>query len=498
MVDANSAKQKPAPNDAGPAAGIRRGRTALRRYSCSRPIALALTDGVVSPTTTVFDYGCGLGGDVEYLQRRGVQASGWDPHHAPDASIEEADVVHLGYVLNVIEDPRERVETLTRAYALARRALVVSVRVERGIDAGVEYGDGIITGAGTFQKFYTQPEFISYIETILGRRPYVASVGVAYVFRNETDEAELLARNAFSSRSDVRTELVEEFGRNRCAKAYVQRAMELGRLPLPIEFDGYEALLDAFGSSERIARLASTLIDPATVEATRAQRKADILTYVAMLRLQGLKPPPYSSLHVSIQKDIKMLWSRYTDAQREGTEFLFSLGKPEALREVCRQSKCGKLLPSDLYVHRSVEDVLPALLRVLLFAARRVVGQVEYDLVRIQTDGRAVSFLGYPEFDTVAHPTLQYSVRVYLPKSSYEVRDYRSYKSPPILHRKDALVSPTYPRFAEFRRLTEQEEALGLLSSPEIGTLGNWEALLSSRGLTTRDHEIISAIRDAT
>ena len=50
-----------------------------------------------------------------------------DPLHQGDrrAAMQDADVVNLGYILNVIEDPRERTETLRRAYALARRALVV-------------------------------------------------------------------------------------------------------------------------------------------------------------------------------------------------------------------------------------------------------------------------------------------------------------------------------------------------------------------------------------
>jgi len=48
----------------------------------------------------------------------------------------------------------------------------------------------------------------------------------------------------------------------------------------------------------------------------------------------------------------------------------------------------GKRLPSDFYLHRSSEDTLPALLRVLLFAARQVVGEVDYNIVKIAMDVR--------------------------------------------------------------------------------------------------------------
>ena len=53
----------------------------------------------------------------------------------------------------------------------------------------------------------------------------------------------------------------------------------------------------------------------------------------------------------------------------------------------------GKRLPSDFYLHRSAEESLPALLRVLIFAARQVVGEVDYNIVKFAMDGRKISFL---------------------------------------------------------------------------------------------------------
>ena len=128
-------------------------------------------------------------------------------------------------------------------------------------------------------------------------------------------------------------------------------------------------------------------------------RREDILTYLAILRLQGLAAPPFGVLPPSIQQDIKSCFPAYTAAKEEADRFLFGLGRPEQVAQACAQSPVGKHLPKDLYVHTSVEPDMPALLRLIVFAAQLVVGKVDYGVTKIRTDGRAVSFLAYHRFE---------------------------------------------------------------------------------------------------
>src|SRR5262249_19589692 len=79
-------------------------KTAIRRCDLSRPMKSALQDGLIDPTVTVFDYGCGHGQDIALLTAQGIACDGWDPAFRPDAARCPADVVNLGFVLNVIED----------------------------------------------------------------------------------------------------------------------------------------------------------------------------------------------------------------------------------------------------------------------------------------------------------------------------------------------------------------------------------------------------------
>jgi hypothetical protein len=133
---------------------VARHKTALRRTGLSRPISRALTDGLLIPDSTVFDYGCGKGDDIRHLRTLGYAVDGWDPVHRPNVKRRCAEVVNLGYVLNVIENQEERAQTLHSAWALATQLLVVSARMTwDGRDlAGRPLGDGMITRTGLIPK----------------------------------------------------------------------------------------------------------------------------------------------------------------------------------------------------------------------------------------------------------------------------------------------------------------------------------------------------------
>ena len=60
-------------------------------------MTLALADGIITRSSTVFDYGCGRGCDLELLEAQGFACSGWDPAFRPDAARTPVDVVNLGF-----------------------------------------------------------------------------------------------------------------------------------------------------------------------------------------------------------------------------------------------------------------------------------------------------------------------------------------------------------------------------------------------------------------
>jgi DNA phosphorothioation-associated putative methyltransferase len=102
-------------------------------------------DGILTQDARLFDYGCGRGDDLRILEAMGYRGSGWDPVHRPEQDSASAPVVNLGYVVNVIENPQERRETLERAWSLTEQVLIVSARLTAEASAlsdPAAFGDG--------------------------------------------------------------------------------------------------------------------------------------------------------------------------------------------------------------------------------------------------------------------------------------------------------------------------------------------------------------------
>ncbi len=143
-------------------------------------------------------------------------------------------------------------------------------------------------------------------------------------------------------------------------------------------------------------------------------------------------------------------------------------------------SAFGKQTPGALYYHRSLGCAAPEKIQAVVGLARMALSRyVPWNVIKVSNDRRYVSFLFYPEFDTEDHPALRAAQRVDTRSLKVTVTNYWR-DNPFILHRKDSLVGPEYPKYAEFRACTQREEALGLLSRKDIGTRRGWLAALSA------------------
>jgi DNA phosphorothioation-associated putative methyltransferase len=311
---------------------VDRSKTAIRRSDLSRPVKCAIADGLLSPLLTFFDYGCGHGQDTDLLAAQGISGSGWDPVFRPSGQLREADVVNLGYVLNVIEDPAERAATLRRAWELARRLLVVSalVRIPGRGNAFTEFGDGVLTRRGTFQKFFDQGELRERLEAELGTAATPATVGVLYVFKDDSLRQEFLA-NRFRRRAAAPKQRISErrFDEHReILGPFMEALTLLGRLPEPEEFPGAPELVTRFGSLKRAFALIRRVTGEDSWRPIRQRRTEDLLVFLALTRFR--KRPRLSGYPRTLQRDFRAFFGTY----KKG---LPASGRPPVPRRRCRR-----------------------------------------------------------------------------------------------------------------------------------------------------------------
>lgn len=472
-----------------------RHKTAIARSDYSRPIRIALADGLIGPTTTLFDYGCGLGDDVRHLGLRGIPSWGWDPEHRREGALAAARIVNLGYVVNVIEDIEERVECLKRAWSFAQRTLIVSARLATDtadLKPAGAYGDGVVTSIGTFQKFYEQGELKDWLDKHLPEPAVPAGPGVFYVFREATDRIGFLASRYRRRGSAVLPSVevgIEEH------KDLLQPLIEFferrGRAPADDELPGSEAIRERFGGMRHALRLIERGHDPKAWKEIVLSRGQDLLLFLALARFDGR--PLFGQLPMEVRRDVRSLFSTYRNACEQADVALLAVGDMARVQRAARRSPVGKVTPSAIYVHGSALDSLPPLLRLYEGCARRYIGRVEEaNLVKLHTTEPMISYLSYPEFESDPHPALAHSLAVHLQTFRLRERDYRSSRNPPILHRKETFITPEHPLHAKFERLTRLEEAKGLFEDTTgIGTREGWSQQLRSKQVTLRGHRVV-------
>lgn len=464
-----------------------RHRTAISRADLSRPLRTALADGVLHSGQTVLDYGSGRGQDVQRLQRMGFQAAGWDPYFNPDGPRDERDVVMLSYVLNVVEDPRERETTLTEAWGLARIALVVSCRLswERSQIAGAEHGDGVLTSRSTFQHLFTTRELKEVVEGVTGRPCVSPAPGIIYAFRNAEDRLKYLAKDTvsrfdWSTSADVAMAIGE----------LISFAESRGRIPIFEEIPDETFALIGHLSRAEISQLVRKGADPGRVESGARQAVLNALLYLGTSIFNGR--PSYSELPISVREDVRAHFRSYQDACARADRLLLKLRDDTYIRGAMTNSP-GKLTATALYVHRRAASAVPIVLRLYEHCGYVAAGRPDdWNILKLDHRGRRVSWSAYPDFDSDPHPKLEWTYGVQMSTLESSFQDFSERTNRPLLHRKEEFLSPDDPLVPKFRRLTASEMRAGLYTNPtKIGLEKGWEEELSRCNVELRGHRLV-------
>ncbi len=473
---------------------IERHKAAISRNELSRPVRAAIEANLFSPETTFFDYGCGYGGDLSCIAKLGYKSMGWDPYYSPDTPRVGADIVNLGYVINVIEDTTERREALIKAWELTRQVLIVSAQVliSDRTKGQIAYGDGVVTRRNTFQKYYEQEELKIYIEQVLESEAIPVALGIYFVFQDQSQAQSFRASRyrsrATTPRISVPSKRFEDY--KHLLSPLIDFMSDRGRLPIKGEITQELELLAEFGNFKRAFQIILQATNVQEWEAISQKRRQDLLVYFALSKFS--RRPKVADLKPQIQEDIKALFGSYKQAILSADEMLFSIGNLDIIAQCCQNSLVGKNLPNSLTIHVSSLEALNPLLRLYEGCASRTIGRLDSaNVIKFHTQAPKISYYFYPNFDTEPHPTLAASMQIDLRDLHVICTDYEDDFDPPVLHQKDQLVTCDYPQYSKFAKLSRQEQNWGLLDNwHEIKRLQGWQKCLEAHCATVQNHQL--------
>lgn len=439
------------------ASEIERHKTAIDRNKLSAPMQILARHNYLDGEWTVLDFGCGKGDDVRELEAHGIDVSGWDPVHYPDGKLISSDIVNLGFVLNVIEDRGERNETIKRAWEYADKLLIVAVMIagESTIQQFTPYKDGIITSRNTFQKYYSQSEIRSYIETTLDENAVAVGQGVFIVFKDKMEEQIFLLERQHVRRdwqqktqrqiktrvSTLQKDIIDKH--LELFTDFWETSLELGRIPANNEFEFSDQIRRIAGSHNKAHQALVKHFGNELFEEAQQKRKDDLLVYFA-LGLFG-KRKPQTKMPESLKRDIKYFYNSYKEAIEQSTEVLFSVGNPILIEEACNkayeQIKSGELTKGHSYTfHKQYLGDLPPELRIYIGCATQLYGDLEnFHLVKAHMTSGKVSIMRYDDWNKDI-PLLVERIKIKMRDQDVDFFDYGGKFTPPPLENKHLFI----------------------------------------------------------
>lgn len=492
---------------------INRQLTALTRYGYSAPIQALARYGLLDKTKTIFDYGCGKGDDLRGLLENGLQASGWDPHYCPENPKVEADIVNLGFVINVIESIKERTEALLGAYALSKKLLVVSAMLgNQATKPGMQFNDGILTSKKTFQKYYSQTELQGFIESTLSEEAIPVSPGIFFVFRDKDEEQSFLLNRSHSRSNVLRAISLLEKGpkiratrEQRLLKLYEENKgvldlvwekwLDLGRRPDKSEAPGYEQTISIFGSYGKTLQLIEQIKGPELLEKSANLRKNELDVYFSSFLLSKRKP--YSHLEISLQRDIKAFYGDYKSAIASAKSLLFQIANTALLEQAClnaAEDGLGYLIPGEsLTVHTSQIQRLPAILQVYIACGAKLYGDISNtDLVKIHIHTSKLTLMKFDNFEGSPLPRMIERIKIQFKTQILDYFDYSGEYIPPYLYNKSRFINEEYPNYPEQLAFDEQINSFNLLDSSDYGPAPEaFDAKIKALGLQVEGFKLV-------
>ncbi|MBC7489074.1 MAG: DNA phosphorothioation-associated putative methyltransferase [Glaciimonas sp.] len=464
---------------------VRRHLTALTRHNLSAPMQALARFNFLDGKKSIFDYGCGRGDDVRNLQANNILVSGWDPHFLPDGQRQPADIVNLGFVINVIENLEERLDALKGAYFLAKELLVVSAMLyNQNSFKGQKLNDGVLTARSTFQKYFTQTELKEFIDDSLNTDSIPVGPGIFFVFSDvEAEQRFLLSRQRSKSNllhlsrrtiAAPRASIRDQKQQNRTIAITPLRDiwLSLGRQPRKDEIENIDNLITIFGTVGRATRFLLDETDPELLEQAANNRINDLLVYFALYIFSQRKT--YRNLDSVLQIDVKVFFGNYSQAIEKGRALLFKIADAQAIESACKMASQQGLGYYDeknaLHLPTQLVERLPPLLRVYIGCAAMLYGDIaSADMIKIHIGSGKLTLLRFDDFYGSPLPLLLERVKIKFRSLDFDFFSYGEEYESTYLYLKSRYLNEESFGYAEQIEFDEKLEELNLFSFEGYG-----------------------------
>ena len=144
-----------------------------------------------------------------------------------------------------------------------------------------------------------------------------------------------------------------------------------------------------------------------------------------------------------------------------------------------------------LYIHRSLLNAMPPLLRVYVGCAEARYGDLaEVDVIKIHKASGKVTFLIYDDFEGKPIPELQQRIKIDLKRFFVQVFDYSEQPDAQLLYFKERYIGSEHPNMKRMRDFSDRLRKLGISDDSGIGpSKAEFLAMVGARGLTPSLHK---------
>ena len=436
---------------------VERHKTAINRNHLSQPVNLLARHNYLNGDYSIFDFGCGKGDDVRELEAHGLNINKWDPVYYPDEDKIKSDIVNLGFVINVIEDKAERTNTLSEAWSLTNKILIVSVMIagDAMISQFIPYKDGVLTKINTFQKYYAQSEIRYYIESTLNDKAIPIGQGIFYIFKDKLEEQSFLIERQYINRNWQQKTTRELQTRPKAIKKsmieknielfsdYWKMTLNLGRIPANNEFEFSDQIRKISGSHMKAHSALIDFFGNKTFDESTTKRRDDLLVYFALSLFD--KRRPKTQMPERLKRDIKVFFNLYSNAVKEATEILYSLSNTKIIDTACQSAykilDCGLMEKGHSYTfHKKYIGDCPKELRIYIGCATQLYGDLDdIQLIKAHITSGKVSLMGYDNWNK-KEPLLLERIKIKLREQDVDFFDYIGEFTPtPLLEKKQYI-----------------------------------------------------------